>query len=214
MREFNALRNYPQNTPRIIGDRGIQERIIASYRGREFFDGERRYGYGGLKYDGRWKSVADDMMDDYRLKGGSVLQIGCEKGFLLHEFKLIDLEIKVLGIESSRYARRNAMKDVEILTNLPKLEMPYDLVICLGMVYTLNLAEGIQLIKRIEETGFNAFILLASYDSEEDLRLFKKWSLLACTILKKDEWIEVLNHAGYTGDYWFVSAHSLGLRET
>ena len=219
MREYDALKDYPQSL-RSVGDRTIQNRIIASYRGREFFDGDRVNGYGGLVYDGRWKSVAEDMIEHYLLHpadrygdaGSLVLQLNCEKGFLLREFKI--LEMRVIGIETSSYARRHAEPMIRDFIK-PKwvgIE-PVDLLIAIGVVYMLNLSDAIECLKRIEESSFNAFITLASYDTEEDLKLFKKWSLLACTILKKDEWIEVMQHAGYTGDYSFVNAETLKLHE-
>lgn len=205
MREWNALRSYPQ-TKRIVGTRTIHHRIIASYRGREFFDGERDYGYGGLADDGRWNTVAQDMVEDYH--PDTTLQINCEKGFLLKE--LAALGVKVTGIESSSYARKHC-NELNVISKWIDFTEPFDLVIALGAVYTLNLAEAMQCLRMIDKVSFNSFITLASYDTEEDLKLFKQWSLLACTILKKEEWIEVMNHCNYRGDYWFVNAKTLGL---
>lgn len=37
--------------------------------------------------------------------------------------------------------------------------------------------------------------------------------LLGSTILKKNEWVEVLKHSGFTGDYKFNTATSLNLIE-
>ena len=48
----------------------------------EYFDGDRKYGYGGYKYDGRWISVAKRIKKIYKLKKGSrILDIGCGKRF-------------------------------------------------------------------------------------------------------------------------------------
>src|SRR3990167_7293397 len=108
MREFDALRYYPQPTsPRQVGRnlRTVQSRIIASYRDKEFYDGDRNNGYGGLKYDGRWKVIAKSMMNDYELtEKSSILQIGCDKGFLLHDFKTQFPKLNVQGLETSNYA--------------------------------------------------------------------------------------------------------------
>ena len=92
-REIDLLRKYPQRTDRIISDRTIHQRMIASYRNREFFDGNRNCGYGGLLYDGRWEPIARDFIKEYKLTNlSSVLQVMCEKGFLLYEFlKLLPL---------------------------------------------------------------------------------------------------------------------------
>ena len=47
MREFDALKRYPQpNQPRYVGPslRTVHSRIIAAYRGEEYYDGDDLYG--------------------------------------------------------------------------------------------------------------------------------------------------------------------------
>ena len=69
MREFDALSNYPEPAqPRVVHPkiRTIHNRIVASYRGKEFYDGDRNDGYGGFKYDGRWAPIAKNMMEQYK----------------------------------------------------------------------------------------------------------------------------------------------------
>ena len=61
MVKINLLGNYPNpKNKRYVSDklRTIKHRIVASYRDKEFYDGKRIYGYGGFKYDGRWKDIA------------------------------------------------------------------------------------------------------------------------------------------------------------
>src|SRR3989304_10096969 len=117
MREFDALKGYPEpKEPRLVHPkiRTIHNRIIASYRGKEFYDGDRNNGYGGLKYDGRWVPIAKNMMEQYSLNSQSaVLQIGCDKGFLLHEFRQLCPAIKVRGTEISDYAIDCTMSSVK-----------------------------------------------------------------------------------------------------
>ena len=90
MRKINILENLPKpKEPRIVGPhlRTIHNRIVASYRGKEYYDGDRMNGYGGFRYDGRWLPVARNMVKEYGLtEKSSILQINCEKGFLLHIF--------------------------------------------------------------------------------------------------------------------------------
>ena len=213
MREYNAIKDYPQPHARIVGTRSINHRIMASYRSWHFFDCERDYGYGGLIYDGRWKPVAQSIVEEYKLvSGSSVLQLNCEKGFLLHE--LHQLGVDALGVEPSAYARRHAMPSIKAhITPTWTRKEPVDLLIALGVVYTLTLPEAMECLRRIEQSAFRAFVTLASYETQADYWLFKKWSLLASTILKKQEWVEVLRHVGYSGDYCFVNAETLKLSE-
>src|SRR6058998_3062377 len=57
---------------------------ISKQFGKDYFDGDRQYGYGGYKYDGRWRPFAENLIAHYALKAGDkVLDIGCAKGFLV-----------------------------------------------------------------------------------------------------------------------------------
>jgi hypothetical protein len=214
MREFDALRSLPSPiTPRNVDERDIHSRIAASYRDREFFNGARKNGYGGLFDDGRWKPVAADLIADYTLTATSrVLQIGCELAFLLHQLELMG--IRACGTETSRYAIEHA--DFPVMRapcmRLPFRRQNFDLVLAIGPVYTLNLADAIACLREIERVGRGkSFITLGAYETREEFRLLSRWSLLGCTILKKDEWLAVLEHAGYRGDYKFITAKTLGL---
>lgn len=224
MREFNALGDYPQpDKPRYVGPniRTIQNRIRASYRGKEYYDGERNDGYGGFNYDGRWKKVVDIMAKEYGLGNDSaILQIGCEKGFLMHDFHEKFPKMKIRGTEISDYAIENSMPDVRQyivkspFTKLPFNNHEFDFVIAIGVVYCLNLADAIQCMKEIQRVGKGtSFITLGAYRNEEGKKLFEYWTLLGSTILHVDEWAEVMKHVGYTGDYKFTTAESLNLVE-
>ena len=224
MREFDALSNYPEPAqPRVVHPkiRTIHNRIVASYRDEAFYDGERNDGYGGFKYDGRWAPIAQNMMEQYSLNGeSSVLHVGSDKGFLLHEFLQITPTIKVRGTEVSDYAISCTMPSTKefvqaaTFTELPFADDEFDLVIAIGAVYSLNLSDAIKCLKEIQRVGRgNSFITLGAYETEEDLRLFRYWTLLGSTILSKEDWLEVLKHVNYTGDYKFNTASSLNLVE-
>lgn len=224
MREFNALKNYPQpKEPRYVGPniRTIKNKIIASYRGREYYDGERNNGYGGFRYDGRWKKVAELMWNEYGLDDhSSVLQVGCEKGFLLHDFHEKFPKMKVRGTDISDYAIENAMPSVrKFIVKSPFTELPFndkefDFVIAIGVVYTLNLPDAIKCLKEIQRVGKGkSFVTLGAYRNEFGEKLFRYWTLLGSTILYVDDWVEVLKEAGYTGDYHFNTAEYLNLME-
>ena len=154
MREFDALSGYPEpKHPRVVSSnlRTIHHRIVASYRDKEFYDGDRNYGYGGFLYDGRWLPIAKNMCQEYDLNAQSaVLQVGCDKGFLLHDFLQVYPSIKVRGTELSDYAIEHSMDSVKPhlqkapFTVLPFEDQEFDFVIALGPVYTLNLGDAIQ----------------------------------------------------------------------
>ena len=224
MREFNALNGYPQpKNPRMVSSRlrTINNRIIASYRDKEYYEGDRNNGYGGFKYDGRWFPIAEDMSKEYNLNDNSaILQIGCEKGFLLHEFKQLFPNIKIRGTEISNYAIANSMPTVKPFiinaqfTNLPFKDGEFDFVIAIGVVYTLNLADAIKCLTEIKRVSKGkSFITIAAYRTGVEMKLFKYWTLLGSTILHEEEWIEVLKHTDYMGDYHFTTARSLNLIE-
>ena len=87
----NIVTKLHKATKRDYVQRMLNEKIkcmkIAKKYGKDFWDGKRKYGYGGYKYiPGRWKEAAKKIIKTYNLKpGSSVIDIGCGKGFLLHE---------------------------------------------------------------------------------------------------------------------------------
>ncbi len=222
MREFNLLSKYPKSkSKRVVSEglRTIESRIVASERGFDFFDGERNSGYGGFKYDGRWKPIVEDILANYNLTANSkVLHINSEKGFLLHDLSQALPGIEVVGTETSAYAISKTIDEVrdKIIftepTKLPFNDDYFDFVIGLGVIYTLNIVDAIKALREIIRVSKKcAFVTLASYEDEYDYFLFKRWTLLGTTILKKEEWIKILEYCEYGGDYFFTNSTVLEL---
>ncbi len=223
MREFDLLQDYPKlKNPRLVGDnlRTIDHRIIAAKRDHNFFDGDRNFGYGGFKYDGRWKDIAKRIVGEYKLNDKSrLLQIGSEKGFLLNDIKNLLPKIEMIGLETSEYAIKNSMPSIKenvlLCENYTKLNFPnkhFDFCIALGVVYTQTLSDAILLLKEISRISKKSFITLASHKNEEDYWLFKQWTLLGSIILKKEEWKKVMLHSNYKGDFAFTNSEKLNLQ--
>ena len=112
--------------------------------GKEYWDGDRQTGYGGYRYDGRWRPVAQAMVDHYKLKPGQrILDIGCGKGFLLYEFTQIVPGIQVTGIDISRYALDNAKEEVKpflqeaTAAKLPFEDRSFDFVVSITTLHNL-----------------------------------------------------------------------------
>ena len=99
MEEVNLLANYPKtkrNLKAAAQERTDYERQIARKFGKDFFDGERKFGYGGYNYNEKyWTKVVKDFFKYYKLKEDSkILDVGCGKGFMLYDFKIIQTKFK------------------------------------------------------------------------------------------------------------------------
>ena len=223
MKKFNLLNTYPNpKAKRYVNEniRTIKNRINASYREREFYDGKRNDGMGGFYYDGRWKKIADKICKKYNLNNNSsILQLGAQKGFLLHDIKNKFPKIKIVGLDYSNYAINKAMKNVK--RNIKKVEdytklnfktNYFDFVIALGVVYEYDLTRAISTLKEIQRVSKgNSFITLGSYNNQKEYVQLKQWTLLGTTLLKEKEWRQVMKHVKFTGDYDFVNAKNLNL---
>jgi len=93
---------------------------VAIKYGKDYWDGDRKYGYGGYKYDGRWKPVAEKIVEHYKLKpDASILDVGCGKGFLLYEISRLLPKATVAGIDISEYGIQNAKEEIRPFLKSP-----------------------------------------------------------------------------------------------
>ena len=118
MAEINLLDQYPRSK-RPIDERAklitAEHRQVARQFGKDFFDGDRLYGYGGYYYHPRfWQATVRRFRDYYNLaEDAAVLDVGCAKGFMLHDFKELMPKLTIAGLDISEYAIANAIEDVE-----------------------------------------------------------------------------------------------------
>jgi len=222
VREFDAFRKYDRKgagrkIP--VGWRGVAERLVAMERGFDYYHGDRKFGFGGYVDSGLWKVVAQDLVESYGLSAGStVLQIGCDYGFLLRELLNSVSDLRVAGVEPSRFALAQVDESLRhVTTHLPGTELPhadgtFDLVICAGLVYTFDLAGAKKLLAEIVRVGRkHKYVVLATYETARELEAFNEWTPLGQTILRREQWIELLSSVGYDGDVKFTSADTLGV---
>jgi len=220
MREFDI--GYPHSkSKRVIKEdsRSIKNKIIAWNLGEEYYDGRRENGYGGFYYDGRWATIMPSIIKEYGLnQSSSVLDVGCKKGFFLHDLKQALPEIKIKGVENHKYPIEQAMESVkqEIVLypydKLPFKDNSFDFVMAFASIYMLNFKGVLNSLREIQRVGKGkSYITLSAYRTKEEKELFLEWTLLGTTVLHEDEWLEVFKETGYSGDYFFSSAKSLHL---
>lgn len=215
MAEINLLDLYPK-AKRNLEERAQvseEDRNLAGQFGREYFDGTRDQGYGGYKYDGRWKPIVARFRDYYKLPDdASILDLGCAKGFMLHDFHQLMPKAELTGIDISPYAVDNAMEDVKPFlrvgnaAELPFSDNSFDMVISINTIHNLERPDCFKAVKEIERVGAKAkFITVDAYRNEQEKQRMYMWNLTAKTIMSVDEWVQFFGEAGYTGDYyWFI----------
>lgn len=197
---------------RMIDDKVSCMKIAKQYE-YDYWDGDRRYGYGGYKYiPGRWKPVAEALIETYKLGPGSrILDIGCGKGFLLHEIALLEPEIKISGFDISKHGIEQATDVVKPNLFMHRAEKPYpfdndefDLVISLGAFHNLRLFELKTALAEMERVGKHGYIMLESYRNELELFNLQCWALTCESFFDEEEWVWLYKEFGYTGDYEFI----------
>ena len=185
---------------------------ISKQFGKDYFDGERQYGYGGYKYDGRWRPFAEKLIDHYGLiTGDKVLDIGCAKGFLVHDFRQAVPGLEAVGLDISEYAVANAMPDVKpflrvgTAAELPYPDHHFDLVVSVNTLHNLYLPDLFKALLEIERVGRrHKFIVMDSYRNEREKVNLLYWQLTCECFFTPAEWEWIFQQAGYDGDWDFV----------
>ena len=216
-KEIDLMVNYPKakrNLEQRAAEKTDGERSIARQFGKDFFDGDRRYGYGGYSYHSRfWEPVIPTFKEFYNLTAESrILDVGCGKGFMLYDFAQLIPEIMVAGIDISEYAIANAKEEVKPFVKvgdareLPFENNSFDLVISITTVHNLEregCKKSLQELERVSSGG--KFITVDAYFNDEEKKRMDMWNLTALTYMHTDEWKDFFEEAGYTGDYhWFI----------
>jgi SAM-dependent methyltransferase len=215
--EIDLLVNYPR-TKRNVDERGAskteEDRRIARQFGKEFFDGDRKNGYGGFNYMPRfWQPVIPTFQKHWGLTAASsVLDVGCAKGFMMHDMAELIPGITVKGIDVSSYAIEHAIEDMKPhvqmadALSLPFPDKSFDVVISVNTIHNLERADCGKALREIERVARKgAFITVDAYRNAEEKARMEAWNLTAKTIMYVDEWKAFFDEVGYTGDYfWFI----------
>ena len=180
--------------------------------GFDYWDGDRKIGYGGYKYDGRWRSVAEALATHYGLKAGDrVLDVGCGKAFLLYDLAVVVPGLEVQGIDISQYAIDHAKEEVRprlrvaSAGELPFPEQSFDLVISINTLHNLYCYDLDKALREIQRVGRrDKYVVVESYRNEEEKTNLLYWQLTCECFYTPEEWQWWFDRCGYTGDYSFI----------
>lgn len=215
--EIDLLAKYPKAKRDLsarLEAKSEESRSIGRKFGFDYFDGDRNHGYGGFTYQSRfWQPVIPDIVTRYSLSSTSrVLDVGCAKGFFIHDLCEAVSGIHAEGIDISEYAVTNAketVKDKVKVGDARSLDFPddsFDFVISINTVHNLNRDDCVVALQEIERVSRGAsFITVDAYRNAEEQERMEAWNLTALTMMSTEEWVSFFDEVGYTGDYyWFI----------
>ena len=216
-KEIDLLINYPKtkrDTSKRALEKNEQIRSIARKFDVEFFDSDRKYGYGGFNYNKKfWSPVVPTFQKYWSINSSnSILDVGCAKGFMIYDFLQHIPGLKIQGVDISNYAIKNAKEEIKDLVsvananNLPFENNTFDYVISINTIHNLELNECKKALMEIQRVSrVSSFITVDAYTTEFEKQKMFEWNLTAKTILSVTEWKKVFEEVGYTGDYyWFI----------
>lgn len=204
-----SARNYLQR----MTDDKVQCMKKAKEYGPDYWDGDRRYGYGGYRYlEGRWKPVAEALIATYGLRAGDkVLDVGCGKGYLLYEMQRLVPGLELVGFDLSEHALRDAHPDFRGRLFAHRAEDAYPfaddefaLVLSLASLHNLRVFDLSRALGEIERVGRSGYVMVESYRDEQELFNLQCWALTAQAFFHTEEWVWLFRHFGYSGDYEFI----------
>lgn len=217
MQEINFLDAYQKATERdyvgrVTGADKAACAEIAKQWGRDYWDGDRKHGYGGYRYDGRWRPVAEAIARHYGLKAGDrILDVGCGKAFLLYELTLAVPGIEVSGLDISEYAITHGKEEVRArlrvgdAATLPWPDDNFDFVYSVNTLHNLGterLSRAVREIQRV--SSGRAWICVESFRSEREKVNLLYWQLTCESFHRPQDWTWLLGQWGYTGDVGFI----------
>jgi SAM-dependent methyltransferase len=205
----STKRDYVQ---RVVENDKAECAAVAKQWGYDYWDGDRKYGYGGMRYDGRWRSVAEAMVEHYGLTPQDrILDIGCGKAYLLYEFTQVLPGVTVAGLDVSTYGLENAKEEVRPFlqsgsaTALPYETDSFDFVFSLATFHNLEIGDLFSALREMQRVGRGAkYVMVESWRSEREKANLLYWQLTCESFHSVDAWKWIFTEAGYDGDYGFI----------
>ncbi|MGN7612439.1 class I SAM-dependent methyltransferase [Magnetococcales bacterium HHB-1] len=206
-----TARNYVQ---RVVDHDKAKCAIKAKAWDKDYWDGDRRFGYGGYRYDGRWRVVAEAMAKHYNLQPGArILDVGCGKGYLLYEFTKVIPDCQIVGIDISSYAIAHAKEEVKpflqegLAQNLPFKDDAFDFVVSITTLHNLYIHDLWSAVAEIERVGKGKakHITVESYRNEQEKANLLYWQLTCEAFYTPTEWQWIFDQVGYQGDFGVIT---------
>ncbi|MEQ2008450.1 MAG: class I SAM-dependent methyltransferase [Limisphaerales bacterium] len=217
---MGQLRNFftplHKRTARKYIDRMLDDKVTCMLKAKEYefdyWDGDRRFGYGGYKYDGRWKPVAEQIIAAYDLKpDAKILDVGCGKAYLLYELQQLLPQAEIVGFDISKHGIATAPEAVRpklmihrAQDKYPWADKHFDLVLSLGCLHNLRIPDLQSALGEIQRVGKQGYVMLESYRNEQELFNLQCWALTAEAFFDSEAWVWLYQHFGFTGDYEFI----------
>ncbi len=196
--------------PRMVDDK-VACMLKAKEYEFDYWDGDRKFGYGGYRYmPGRWARMAQALIDTYSLrKGARILDVGCGKAYLLYELHLLGMD--VCGFDISQHGLSESLEDIKgkLFTHRAEEKLPFkddefDLVISVNTLHNLRVFDLKRALGEIERVGKNKYMCVESYRNELEQFNLQCWALTCESFFDKEEWEWLFDEFGYTGDYEFI----------
>ena len=216
-KELNLITKIHNSTKRNYLERMLNSKIKCMKEAKKYeknyWDGDRKYGYGGYKYiPGRLKPVAIKLIKKFKLNNNSkVLDVGCGKGYLLYEIKKILPKITVSGFDRSKYAIKNSHLKVKdnLFIHYAQKKYPFpsksfDLALSLGCFHNLRINNLKFALNEIQRVSKKSYVMVESYRNEEELFNLQCWALTAESFLNPEEWKWLFKKFGYKGSIEFI----------
>jgi ubiquinone/menaquinone biosynthesis C-methylase UbiE len=217
MKKINLITKNHKKTKRNYIERMNNNKVfcmnIAKKYSKDYWDGKRRFGYGGYRYiPGRLEIIAKYLYKKFlNKKNAKVLDLGCGKGYLLYELLKLDKNLDIYGIDVSKYAIKNAKpeikKKIKMQDARSKLQYKknfFDLVISINTLHNFNLIENISSIKEISRVSKNAYIAVESYRNNKELFNLQCWALTCESFFSPNEWEYLFRICKLKGEYEFI----------
>ena len=198
---------------RVLTGKKTEHSLLARKFGYEYWDGSRDTGYGGYRYDGRWKAFAQSLASHYQLKSGQrVLDLGCGKGYMVYDLQQAVPGLVVEGIDISDYALEHCKAEVAHClkrgdaAELTKIEdKSYDLVLAINTLHNLELPALWKALANLERISRkNKYIVVDSYRNVPEMLNLMHWQLTCECFFSYKEWEFLFDQTGYQGDWDYV----------